>query len=324
MAILETILPTLISAGASLLGNWLSGSHNNTSSAMNQNSMNQTTGNSQMSQSGTQQSYGSGSESQIGSIDSIGNLLANAMKTPTSNNWGQTSDFNAGQAQTANNLQTGLWSAGNIMSMLSNAQAQMMSQNSQTAAMKYNSAEAQKQRDWQTEMANTAYQRGVADLKAAGLNPVLAAYNGFGAGTPSGGYGSVSGGQNFQQANIASSPAMHTASMQAMFDYGNNTAQFLDNAMKVINNAKQTKNWEQANVMNSIMESVGSSSAKSVSEMAQNLQSTSDTTKNAGNLTKLPTTPELAAGLAAGAKAGAGTKSKKAPWVAYTSMIPRK
>jgi hypothetical protein len=34
--------------------------------------------------------------------------------------------------------------------------------------------------------------------------------------------------------------------MQAMYDYGNNTAQFLQNAMQAINTAKETKNWEEA------------------------------------------------------------------------------
>lgn len=49
----------------------------------------------------------------------------------------------------------------------------------------YNAEQAQINRDWLTEMSNTSYQRAVADMQKAGLNPILAFSQG-GASTPSG------------------------------------------------------------------------------------------------------------------------------------------
>lgn len=56
-------------------------------------------------------------------------------------------------------------------------------------ANQFTAEQAQINRDWQEQMDNTKYQRTVADMKAAGINPALAMSNGVGA-TPSGSSGS--------------------------------------------------------------------------------------------------------------------------------------
>lgn len=60
----------------------------------------------------------------------------------------------------------------------------------------FNAKEAQKQRDFEERMSNTAYQRSVADMEKAGLNPAMMYSNSAGgASTPTGSSAHTAGGK---------------------------------------------------------------------------------------------------------------------------------
>lgn len=110
-------------------------------------------------------------------------------------------------------------------------------------AQAFNAAEAAKNRDWQERLSNSAHQREVADLKKAGLNPVLSS-NLAGASTGSGASASSDAANvdtsmpqaivDMAEAQLNSATQLQTTAMTTQANIAMNA---LDNATKT-NNAK--------------------------------------------------------------------------------------
>ena len=170
-----------------------------------------------------------GSESTTGSVTAPQQIGTAQIGTPT----GITTFGNQSSVNTANALQM----MSGLLSNLANA-------GSQASAKKYNSAEAAAERAFQKEMRGTAYQDTVKDMIAAGINPILAATNGA-TSAPSGASASI-GSQRYNQQSA------QAASVSAMYEYGNNTAELADKYLQLAKQAtsakqfKNAKSWEQA------------------------------------------------------------------------------
>lgn len=191
----------------------------------------------------------------IGNI--AGTYMANQQSAENSENqaiWNaqeaaRSRDFNANQADLNRQFQHNETVDQRVYNS-TEALANRMFQGDQADVMRaYNAREAQTARDWIQSMSSSAYQRATADMRAAGINPMLAYLQG-GASSP-GGPAASSGSPSGSQAS-SSAPSGSAASSSPAHSYQlpvvkSLTEGSMSSALEVMKTLPLIKNMEEQN-----------------------------------------------------------------------------
>lgn len=218
--------------------------------------------------------------------NALGSVLG-SLSSGTSSGGSQNSAYGTNQSQSSSISNT----YGREASLTSQEAANVANAeqwNMMQAAMQFNAEEAQKQRDWQEEMANTIYTRSVKNMIEAGINPILAASMGLsGASVGSGSTANISTPSAFMGQTFAEqSAASQSSSLGENYSSGSSwessrygLAEGLDQIADLITGTIDSIN--SANTLENTMNKLGETTLNKISDFKEGVRNSADNLLNA-------------------------------------------
>lgn len=190
-------------------------------------------------------------------------------------------EFNATQAGLNRDFQQASQDAAMNYNTKEAQKSRDFSANQQVLAERYNTEESQKARDFLESMSGSAYQRAMKDMKAAGLNPILA-YQQGGASTPgapsasigpASGHSASVGSLGGSQASGAAAVSPGYAQAVGLFD------RFASTAAEIAKLKPSIENIEEDTIVKSAQKNVGWASAGLLRAQREKVNAETDNVK---------------------------------------------